>query len=278
MGQVRVGISGWRYRPWRGTFYPPGLAQRRELGYAAERVTSIEINGTFYALQRPASFRAWRADVGDDFVFAVKGGRYITHLKRLADARTALANFFASGVLALGPTLGPILWQLPPNLAFDASRISEFCAALPRTSTEASTLAAEHDDKLKAEAWTEVESDRPLRHAIEARHPSFADPEFARILTETGVASVVSDGGSAWPAFEFVTTDLVYVRLHGADELYASGYDPTAIDAWAAKVAGWAQTADVLVYFDNDAKVRAPYDAQALLARLREDHGPPGLG
>ncbi|ACQ80927.1 protein of unknown function DUF72 [Beutenbergia cavernae DSM 12333] len=271
MGQVRVGISGWRYPAWRGTFYPPRLPQRRELEYAAQHLTSIEINGTFYSLQRPSSFQTWRAEVPDDFVFSVKGGRYITHLKRLQDPRASLANFFASGVLALGPKLGPILWQLPPNFAFDAERIAAFCAELPRTTAEAARLAGEHDDKLKAEAWTEVEEDRPLRHAIEARHASFADPEFAAILGEAGVASVVSDGGTAWPAFEHLTTDFAYVRLHGADELYASGYDDEALRRWAAKVSDWAGRGDVVVYFDNDAKVRAPHDAQALIALLGGD-------
>lgn len=268
MGEVRVGISGWRYGPWRGSFYPEGLPQRQELAFAAERVTSIEINGTFYSLQRPSSFEQWRSQVPDDFVFAVKGGRYITHMKRLAEPRTALANFFASGVLALGPALGPVLWQLPPTLPFDADLLTAFCAALPTSTAAAAQLAAEHDDKLATEAWTAIDRDRPLRHAVEARHESFRDPAFARVLGDAGVASVVSDGGRAWPIIEVVTTDLVYVRLHGADELYASGYDDAAIDHWAHRVQGWAEHADVVVYFDNDTKVRAPHDAQALLTRL----------
>lgn len=268
MGWVRVGISGWRYPPWRGTFYPPGLPQRRELEYAAQHVTSIEINGTFYALQRPSSFQSWRAEVPEDFLFAVKGGRFLTHMKRLTDPETPLANFFASGVLALGPALGPVLWQLPPTLAFDPALIADFCAALPRTTAAAARLASHHDQRLTTEPWTQVEQDRPIRHALEVRHPSYTDPRFPQVLADAGVASVISDGGSAWPAFEYVTADLVYVRLHGAEELYASGYDDTALDQWAEKVRTWAARADVVVYFDNDAKVRAPRDAQALLGRL----------
>lgn len=171
-------------------------------------------------------------------------------------------------MLALGPTLGPILWQLPRTLAFDPALIADFCALLPRTTADAATLAAHHDDRLPAEPWTAVDENRTLRHALEARHPSYADPRFPDLLADAGIASVVSDGGSAWPAFDVVTSDLVYVRLHGADELYASGYDDAAIDHWAARVRRWAELADVVVYFDNDAKVRAPRDAQALLTRL----------
>src|SRR5690348_13187069 len=150
MGQVRVGISGWRYPAWRGTFYPPGLPQREELAYAASQLTSIEVNGSFYSLQRPSSYAAWRAEATTarpGFVFAVKGPRYVTHLKRLRDVEVALANFFASGVLALGPALGPVLWQLPESLRFDADVLAAFLGLLPATTTAAAALGQRHDDK-----------------------------------------------------------------------------------------------------------------------------------
>src|SRR5919107_1922375 len=140
MARTRVGISGWRYAGWRGDFYPTGLAQRRELEYAAQRMTSIEINGSFYSLQRPSSYASWREQTPEGFVFAVKGGRFISHLKRLVDVETPLANFFASGVLALGPKLGPVLWQLPENLPYDAERLADFFDLLPRTTTAAGVL------------------------------------------------------------------------------------------------------------------------------------------
>src|SRR4051794_6939544 len=177
MDGVRIGISGWRYAGWRGDFYPAGLPQRRELEYAAQRLTSIEINGSFYSLQRPESYRRWRSEVPEGFVFAVKGGRFITHLKRLRDVEAPLANFFASGVLALGPTLGPVLWQLPERLRFDAELVGGFLDLLPRTTGEAAQLARRHDGRLPEDrVLTEAEEDRALRHVLEFRHPSFADP------------------------------------------------------------------------------------------------------
>ncbi|WP_250444469.1 DUF72 domain-containing protein [Actinotalea sp. C106] len=269
MTQVRVGISGWRYAPWRGTFYPPGLPQRRELEHASRLLSSIEVNGTFYALQRPTSFEAWRAAVPPDFLFSVKGGRYLTHMLRLQDSDQALANFLASGVLALGPALGPLLWQLPPTLRFDAAVLDRFLGSLPRTTAAAAELARGHDDRLEGRSWTTVEADRPLRHVLEVRHPSFADPAALDLLRTHGVGLVVSDSAGRFPALEEVTSDLVYVRLHGAEELYVSGYDDAALARWAEKVRGWSERGlDVLVYFDNDAKVRAPVDAQRLGAML----------
>ena len=283
-----VGTSGWRYPPWRGTFYPPGLVQRRELEHLSRRVDSIEINGSFYSLQRPESYRAWAAETPDDFVFAVKGGRFVTHFKQLRDVGTPLANFFASGVLALGPKLGPVLWQLPPRMPFDAGRLGEFLAALPRSTGAAAELAKRHDERLDGRAFTEIDADRPLRHALEVRHPTFARPEFVELLRAQGVALVVADTAGTWPHLEDVTADFVYVRLHGDTELYTSGYTADALDAWAAKVRAWrageapvgeftvgpaAPTRpggrDVFTYFDNDAKVHAPFDAIGLADRLR---------
>jgi uncharacterized protein YecE (DUF72 family) len=267
-GRVRVGISGWTYAPWRGSFYPKSLRQRDELAYVAERLSSVEINGSFYALQRPKSYRSWRAQTPDDFCFAVKGGRFITHMKRLADVETPLANFFASGVLALGPTLGPLLWQLPPTFQFDAERLAAFFDLLPRTTEQAATLAKRHDDRVP-EAVTEAEADRPVRHALEVRHASFVDAGLEDLLRAHDVGLVVADTAGKWPLLRDVTSDFVYVRLHGDTELYASGYGADALDRWAESVRGWAHDgADVYVYFDNDMKVRAPYDAMALSERL----------
>jgi uncharacterized protein YecE (DUF72 family) len=268
-GRVRVGISGWTYAPWRGDFYPKGLRQRDELAYVAERMSSVEINGSFYALQRPKSYRSWREQSPDDFCFAVKGGRFITHMKRLADVETPLANFFASGVLALGPTLGPLLWQLPPTFRFDAERLSAFFDLLPRTTEQAASLAKHHDHRVGDDAVTKAEVDRPLRHALEVRHESFVDAAFSELLRQHDVGLVVADTAGKWPLLREVTSDFAYVRLHGDTELYASGYDADALDRWAASVRGWADAgADVYVYFDNDMKVRAPYDAMALSERL----------
>ncbi len=267
---VRVGISGWRYAGWRGDFYPKGLPQRRELEYAAEHLTSIEVNGSFYSLQRPSSYAAWRAETPEDFVFSVKGGRYVTHLKRLVGVETALANFFASGVLALGPKLGPVLWQLPENLPFDADVLDAFFALLPRTTGEAAALAGRHDDKVKeGQSLTVAEDDRPLRHALEFRSATFAVEPAYDVMRRHGVACVLADTAGRWPRVEQVTSDFVYVRLHGDQELYASGYTDSSLDEWAAKCRGWERDGlDVFVYFDNDIKGYAPHDAMKLIARL----------
>ncbi|WP_375426268.1 DUF72 domain-containing protein [uncultured Friedmanniella sp.] len=269
---IRIGISGWTYPPWRGTFYPPGLPQRRELGYVAERLTSVEINGSFYSLQRRTSFEAWAAAVPADFEFSVKGGRFITHLKKLTDVAVPLANFYASGVLALGGRLGPFLWQLPPNLGFDAERMSSFFTSLPRTAAAAASLAAGHDDRVPEDRALVVAPDPglPLRHTVEVRHESFRSPAFYELLRRHGIGLVVADNPGKWPIIEEITTDFMYVRLHGHEELYASGYSEDALDVWAARVLGWAEAGqDVYVYCDNDAKVRAPYDAMELLERVR---------
>jgi uncharacterized protein YecE (DUF72 family) len=269
---IRIGISGWRYAGWRGVFYPPGLPQRRELEYAASRMSSVEVNGSFYSLQRPSSWRSWAAAVPDDFVFAVKGPRFITHMKRLADPEVPLANFLASGVLSLGPHLGPLLWQLPPQFSFQPERLAAFFDALPRGTAQAAELARAHHEpaRLKEGADTTVPVDQPLRHVLEVRHDSFRTPEFCELLREHGIGMVVSDSAGTWPMFDEVTADLVYVRLHGDEELYASGYGPEALGRWADKVRSWdAAGLDVFVYFDNDIKVHAPFDAIALADLVR---------
>jgi uncharacterized protein YecE (DUF72 family) len=282
---VRIGISGWRYPGWRSVFYPKDLAQRRELEFASRHFNTIEINGSFYSLQRAASFRRWREETPADFVFAVKGGRFITHMKKLKGIESALANFLASGVLALGPKLGPILWQLPPNFPFDAARLASFFELLPRSTKEAARRAADHDRRVK-DPCTRAELDLPMRHALEIRHKSFETPDFIALLRRHGIALVVADTVE-WPYLEDVTADFVYLRLHGSQTLYASGYDGPALDDWARRIRSWAaggqaetrhclvkkppraaRRRDVYVYFDNDAKVRAPFDASGLAQRL----------
>ena len=288
VSDIRIGISGWRYKGWRGVFYPEGLPQRRELEFAASIFPSVEINGTFYSLQRPESFAAWAAATPDDFVFAVKGPRFITHMKKLNDCETPLANFFASGIFKLGHKLGPILWQLPPNLGFDAKRLATFFKLLPRDTEAAARLASRHDHRLDNRADLRPRVKMPLCHALEIRHESFRVTEFIHLLREHDIALVCADTVE-WPRLMDLTSDFVYVRLHGSEVLYASGYEDVDIDAWACRVAAWAtgnepsdaecvirkpagkrKARDVYVYFDNDAKVRAPFDAQALIERVNE--------
>jgi uncharacterized protein YecE (DUF72 family) len=292
-GQIRIGISGWTYAPWRGVFYPKDLPQKQELSYAARHFRSIEINGTFYGLQRPESFACWRDETPDDFVFAIKGSRYITHMLKLRNVETPLANFLASGPLRLGPKFGPILWQFPPQMKFDAERFASFFALLPHDTKQAEALAARHDERLAGRNWLKSDVEQPLRHAVEIRHDSFRTPAFIELLREHDVALVCADTVK-WPLLMDLTSDFVYCRLHGSEELYVSGYDDKALDCWANRVRAWvnggepedAERAldptrplkkgrDVYVYFDNDAKVRAPVDATALAERVREaeQHG-----
>jgi len=284
-GDVRVGISGWTYAPWGGVFYPRGLPRRQELAFAASRFRTIEINGTFYGLQRPESFAAWAEQTPDDFVFAVKVPRFLTHVLRVRAFEQALANFLASGLLRLGSKLGPLLWQFPPTFRCDPDRMARFLDGLPKDTQQAAALARRHDRHVTGRSWIETDARRPLRHAVEIRHESFAVPAFIDLLRQHGVALVCADA-VAWPRLMDVTADFVYCRLHGSEELYVSGYDAGSLDAWAGRVATWARGGtpddvpllaakarrhrrDVFVYFDNDAKVRAPQDAQSLIQRLR---------
>jgi uncharacterized protein YecE (DUF72 family) len=268
-------------------FYPETLAKRRELEYASRIFSSIEINGSFYSLQRPASYARWREETPEDFVFAVKGSRFITHMLKLRRVETPLANFLASGLLALGAKLGPILWQFPPQFAFKAEVLEAFFALLPRDTEAAAEMAARHDARLKGRTFLEPLGRRRIRHAMEVRHPSFACEEFVALLRRHSVALVCADTVE-WPRLMDVTADFVYCRLHGSKQLYASGYDDEEIAVWAERVAAWAgggeaegdhasqkkarrrAKRDVFVYFDNDAKVRAPVDAQALMRRVAE--------
>jgi uncharacterized protein YecE (DUF72 family) len=284
--EIRIGISGWTYSPWRGSFFPKGLLQRGELAYASSIFPSIEINGTFYGLQRPAAFAAWAEQVPGDFVFAVKGSRFITHIKRARDVAIPLANFFASGLLRLGPKLGPILWQFPPNFRFDPEVMRNFLGLLPYDTTAATRLARKHDHRIKARAWLKSDAERPIWHAIEIRHESFVNSTFVDLLRDFNVAFVCADT-VAWPRLMDLTSDFVYCRLHGSTELYRSGYDAAAINEWANRVRAWAagkpmrdgkfaaasperpqKPRDVFVYFDNTDKLRAPQDAQALMRKL----------
>ena len=262
---VRVGISGWTYPPWRGDFYPAGLPHRAELAYAAQRLGSIEINGSFYSLQRPSSFWSWARQTRPGFQFAVKGSRFITHMKRLRDVHGVLPNFLGSGLLALGDQLGPVLWQLPPTLQYDPGVVEQFIRALPRSTGEAAYLARRHDERLAHGSWTGTDGDRPLRHAVEIRHSSFLVPDFRALLAAESVALVVADTAGKWPQLFDVTADFVYVRLHGADELYTSGYNEAGLQSWGARIRGWDEAGlDVFAYFDNDVKVHSPYDAMSL--------------
>jgi uncharacterized protein YecE (DUF72 family) len=262
-------MSGWVYPPWRGEFYPKGVTQKNELSYASSKVTSIEINGSFYATPKPASWASWRDGTPEDFVFSVKGPRLITHLKRLRDIELPLANFLASGVLAMGAKLGPLLWQLPPNLHYDAGLVEAFLARLPRTTGEALAIARGREERMAGQEHLEIDADRPMRHAVEPRSHSFDDPAFAEQLTRHGVAAVLGDNEGRWPRLDWVTAGFAYARLHGDEVLYTSGYDDPALDDWAAWVRRHLSAGrDAFVYFDNDAKVRAPVDAMGLIRRL----------
>ncbi len=284
---LRIGISGWTFAPWRGVFFPKGLPQKQELEYASRQLNSIEINGTFYALQRPASYKAWAAATPDDFQFSVKANRYITHIRRLRDVEEPLSHFFASGPLCLRHKLGPILWQFPPSFRFDPKLLLAFFEMLPKDTAAAARLARLYENKFGEEGGPENQDDRPLRYAMEVRHSSFETKEFIELLREYGIALVVADTAGKWPFMEDVTSDFVYLRLHGDKELYASGYTEAALKEWARKIRTWADGGtpirthcicpggksapngrDVFVYFDNDIKVKAPFDAIALAHRL----------
>ena len=285
--RIRIGISGWRYAPWRGVFYPKKLPQRRELEFASRAFPTIEINGSFYSLQHPASYQSWYDATPDDFVFAVKGGRYITHLLRLKGCETAMANFFASGILNLREKNGPFLWQFPPQFRYDEARFENFFEMLPRDYESALRLARRRDARMTGKCRLAIDCNRPLRHAVEVRHESFADERFVAQLRRHGIALVVADTAGKWPYYEDVTADFMYLRLHGDAELYVSGYTDAALERWAARIRAWAngneptdavrisskpkpraRSREVYCYFDNDVKVRAPIDAHNLMRKL----------
>jgi uncharacterized protein YecE (DUF72 family) len=289
MAKLRIGISGWRYAPWRGRFYPKDLPQGSELHYASHQFDTIEINGSFYSLQRPASWRNWYRDTPRGFVFAVKAPRFITHMRRLREVDGPLANFLASGVLELREKLGPMLWQFPPNLKYDHELFDAFLSSLPRDSQSALSMARHHDHHLKHVGDLSPVRNRRLRHAVEIRHDSFRDSTFIGLLRKHRVALVISDAATAWPKLQDVTGGFIYMRLHGDKVLYSSGYTDAALDDWTRRIRAWMQggqprdarhrvsggqpparkSRDVYCYFDNDAKVKAPFDAMRLRGRFQ---------
>ncbi len=290
MAGIHIGISGWRYAPWRGDFYPKGLTQKKELRFASRAVSSIEINGSFYSLQTPERYADWYADTPKGFVFSVKGPRYITHVRRLREVDAALANFFASGIFQLKEKLGPILWQFPPSFKFDPALFEAFLRQLPRDTEAALAIARDCEPRMEGRSYLSVDRKRRMRHAVEIRNASFVDPAFVELLRKYQVALVVADTAGKWPHHEDLTSDFVYIRLHGAEELYTSGYTDAALDEWRRRIESWnagSQPDDarlisskkprrrasrqVYCYFDNDVKVRAPYDARQLLHRLGLD-------
>lgn len=285
MGKVRIGVSGWSYDEWQGDFYPEDLPSDRRLEHVAGRFDTVEVNGSFYALLDPATWRGWYEATPRGFTVAVKGSRFITHDKKLAGVETPLANFFASGVLRLEEKTGPILWQLPPNLGFDADRTERFFGLLPKDTEAAAELARGHDERVE-DAWTGVDANHRLRHAVEVRHETWLSAAFVRLARRAGVALVFADSGS-WPYVEEPTAGFVYLRLHGSPETYASDYGDERLDRLAGRIRAWRdggepddavritdrvpprrKSRDIYVYFDNDARGRAPWNALALAERL----------
>ena len=245
-GKIRVGIGGWVFPPWRGVFYPPGLPQARELAHASRQVTAIEINGTFYGSQKPASFRRWHDETPEDFVFSLKGPRFVTHRSDLATAGPSIDRFFTTGLLELRDKLGPVLWQFAPRMAFDEAGFAAFLELLPRQL-----------------------DGRAIRHVVEVRHRSFASPSFAEMLRRHRVAVAMVDDDN-YEAFESITGDFVYARLRRCREGEPTGYTSDELAAWAERFCRHSaeNEHDCFVYFINGAKIRAPAAAQALLQRL----------
>ena len=261
-------------------------SHRRELEFASRAFNSIEINGSFYSLQRPTSYRHWYEETPENFLFTVKGARFITHRKKLREVEVPLANFFASGVLALEEKLGPILWQFPPNFGWNEKRFREFFQLLPKTTKEAALLGRRHELKLKTRAWLKVKCNRALRYCAEIQHVSFLVPDFFELLREFNIAFVFADTAAKWPYAEDLTANFAYCRLHGDTQLYTSGYSDRALDWWATRLKLWrkgqqpkdpklvaakrkSEEHDLFVYFDNDAKAHAPFDAQTLVRKMK---------
>jgi uncharacterized protein YecE (DUF72 family) len=263
-GQVRIGIGGWTFEPWRGAFYPKGLPHAKELAYASERLTSIEVNGTFYRSQTPATFRKWASEVPPGFVFALKGPRFAVNRRLLKEAGDSIKRFLESGLTELGDHLGPLLWQFAPTKKFDAADFGGFLALLP--------------DKFDG---------RVLRHVIEVRHDSFRTPEFMSLLREFAMPAVFTDHAK-YPNIADLTADFVYARLQRGKDTIATAYPAKELDAWAGRLRSWAQgktpadlprieparktktvPRDVFAYVIHEGKVRAPAAAMALIERLK---------
>jgi uncharacterized protein YecE (DUF72 family) len=263
IGKIYCGIGGWTFEPWRGVFYPKGLPHAQELKYASEHLTSIEVNGTFYRTQSPATYRKWAGEVPDGFVFALKGVRYAVNRRVLAEAGDSIKRFLDSGPVELGDKLGPLLWQFAPFKKFDEADFGKFLELLPKTF-----------------------DGRPLRHVVEPRHDSFKTPALIKLVREFGVAVVYAEH-ETYPAIPDVSTDFVYCRLQKGDEKLKQGYPPKALDAWAKRAETWAaggepkdlprvekksaekKPRDVFMYFIHEAKVRAPAAAMALMERVK---------
>jgi len=244
-GRIRIGVGGWVYEPWRGAFYPDRHPQKRELDYASRRLTSIEINGTYYGAQKPESFARWHDETPDDFVFALKAPRFATVRKSLATAGETIGRFVSGGVLELKDKLGPINWQFMPTKAFDPADFEAFLRLLPKS-----------------------HAGRALRHAVEVRHDSFRSPDFVALARQHGVAIVLA-GDSEHPLIDEPTADFTYARIMGTREGEALGYPRTALDAWAKRAKGWAAGGrDVFLYVISGHKVRNPAAAMALIERV----------
>jgi uncharacterized protein YecE (DUF72 family) len=262
-GRIFTGIGGWTYEPWRGVFYPKGLPHARELSYAGDHLTSIEVNGTFYSTQTPKTFRKWASEVPDGFVFSLKGPRYAVNRRVLVEAGDSIKRFLDSGIVELGDNLGPLLWQFAPTKKFDEADFGGFLELLPKTL-----------------------DGRPLRHVVEVRHDSFTTPAFIALLRKFSIPVVFSEHASH-PAIADITGDFVYARLQKGEEKLKAGYPPKALDAWAERVKTWAEGGepadlplvdkrqsakkprDAFIYFIHEAKVRAPAAAMALIERLK---------
>ncbi|REK11855.1 MAG: DUF72 domain-containing protein [Actinobacteria bacterium] len=283
---TRIGVSGWAYDGWRGDFYPRELPRKDELSFISSHFDTVEVNGTFHSLLQPPTFREWGERTPTSFLFSIKGSRFITHNKKLANLGSALANFLASGVLDLGERLGPILWQVSENLHFDEERIDRFLGGLPKDTTSAAELARHHDERVEEVSYGPGENHR-LRHVLELRHESWLREETALIAKRHGVTLAFSHS-SEWPYFEQITAGFVYVRLHGPGRLYSSPYGRDQLRTWAERIQLWGDAdepadasrfadveppqrkgRDVYVYFDNDEGGHAPRDAKVLHEMVR---------
>jgi uncharacterized protein YecE (DUF72 family) len=265
-GTIRTGTAGWVFEPWRGTFFPSGLVQKKELNYASHHLTSIEINATFRGNQKPESFAKWAGETPEGFQFSIKGPQLVTHIKRLKNCEDALAGFFASGPLALGDRLGPFIWQLPPNLSFDPSSFSAFLKLLPRDIDAYLALAGKAEGA-KNPPYLDANGNKTFRHAIEMRHESFDRPEVDALLREHNVARVIAD--TADNPRRDLTADFAYCRFQGPARPSAAGYGEADIADLAQTLATWQQSGvDTYAYFVHEDKLHAPANAMALAAKL----------
>ena len=287
MSDIRLGISGWTYPDWKGTFYPKKLAAKSELEYASRCFNSIELNGTFYSLHKPETFQKWHDQTPENFVFSIKAPQFITHVLRLRDCEEPLSTFLASGLLCLKKKLGPILWQFPPYLTLKDNRFEEFAKLLPHDTIHAAEIAKNHSSRIEGRAFTESPGNFPVRHAFELRHPSFKNPNFIEMLKAHRIAVVFADSTKHSPYFEDLTSDFVYIRMHGENPTFKKGYSDSALKRMAKRVTTWIKGGqpkdadcaskgdptpgpkDIFLYFNNDEKVNSPQDAQRMQKLLK---------